>query len=175
MKLRESVLPSEHFRPLKAAAIVLAILLVAPGLDAVVRIVVPMQVANAADVGIDAAYLTGGEDASASLERIESAATASEANVPDEFSAEVGLLLGARDVRASEQGVLVVGYVVDGDCSDVARRLEAHMEARGWTGVALGKAAGATFAKSSGSCTWALATCTQVGSDTSVVMRCVVK
>lgn len=90
--------------------------------------------------------------------------------VPEWFQAEVGLLPNARDVRTGSAG-RVVGYVVDCDVDEALACLEAHMGALGWTGVPLGQGDGFTFVKSSGSCTWALVTCTQVGSATSVVLR----
>ena len=164
----------ERLRPLKAAAIVLALLLAAPGVEAISRFAVPPQEASASDAGLDAASLTGAGDAFAALERIEGVASAGDADVPAAFSEEIGFLPGASDIRVGGDGS-VVGYTVSLSSSIAYEQVVAHMEARGWTTAALGDMQGATFVKQSGACTWALATCTQVGSSTSIVWRVVIE
>ena len=121
--------------------------------------------------GLDAWAILEGEDAEEVLARLEKAAEPDGLEaVPSAFLDEVGILPEARDVRASGDGA-VVGYVVDADVGDVLACVLEHMQARGWTGVSLGGVDGYTFLKGSGRYTWALATCTQVGNATSVVMR----
>lgn len=163
----------ERFRLLKAIAIVVAIVVAAPGVDAVARYAATPQRASAAVGGIDAGFLLESGDASTALDRIEGLSSGEAADVPRAFSEEVGFLPDARDVRASIDGA-VVGYVVDSGADDALRRLIGHMQLRGWTEVPLGEVEGATFVKREGSCRWALATCTQVGAATNVVVRCVI-
>lgn len=172
-KCGQETLPADNLRPLKAATIVLAILLAVPGADAVARFASGAQVANASSPGIDAGYLTGAGDAQASLDRIEELAEAGSADVPQAFAEEVGFLPDARDIRANGDGS-VVGYTVPHGSADTLDLLAEQMETAGWTTVSLGEVEGATFVKESGACRWALATCTQVGSSTSVVVRSVV-
>lgn len=170
---RRGAAAGDNLRPLKAAAIVLAIVLAVPGIDSLVRFASSAQVANAASNGIDAGYLTGAEDPQASLGRIEELAEAKGASIPQVFSEEVGFLPDACDIRANADGS-VVGYAVPHDCADALDLLVEQMETAGWATVSLGEVEGATFMKREGSCHWALATCTQVGSSTSVVVRSVV-
>ena len=166
-----------RYRIVKATAIVLALVLVAPGADVVVRFAAQPSEAVAVSGGsgaIDSSELLDTRDVFGSLERIEGVAAAADAAVPEAFADEVGFLEGARDVRVSADDK-VVGYVVDDDSESVLVRLVGLMEARGWKSVDLGEAQGCTFVKSGGSCTWALATCTQVGENTSVSVRCVIE
>ena len=162
---------SMAMRGLKAVAVVLAILVMAPGVEAITRIVVPTQIAEANVGGIDASELLVGADANAALGRIEGMLAESGPEAPAWFREEIGFLPGARDVRVSGDGD-IIGYVVPGYAHDVFERLVENMEAAGWASVPLGGVEGATFVKSAGTCTWTLCTCTQVGSDTSVVVRC---
>ena len=167
----------ENYRLLKAVAVTLALVVAAPGADAVVRFVVGPQTAVAANgenALIDSSSLLDAGDAFASLDRIERIAATDDVVVPREFTCEIGLLPDAHDVRVSVGGG-VVGYVVDDECENVLTRLGEHMESRGWTEVSLGGVSGATFVKKDGSCRWALATCMQAGGATSVVVRCVVE
>ena len=171
--MKQETLLTMRFRSLKAIAVVLAILVAAPGIDLVARFFTPSATASA-DEGIDAGALIEPADAQTSLERIEAIAAAADADVPEAFADEVGFLPGARDVRASSGGE-VVGYVAPGNTEDALAKITERMKGNGWTAVELGEEVdGATFVKSSGSCTWALVTCTQIGSDTSVVARCVI-
>lgn len=163
-----------RYRLLKAVAVVLAILLSAPGVDVVVRLVTNPEKASAVNGDgrvLDSSALLDAQDAFGSLERIEGAAQASNREPSQAFFDEVGFLAGAQDVRVSSTGD-VVGYVVDEDCEEAFDRLCVHMEALGWTAIPLGAIEGATFVKSSGAITWALVTCTHAGDGTSVVVRC---
>lgn len=175
------------WRPLKAAAIVLALVLVAPGVDAVMRFAAEPEREAVAAEGLDAGALIGPGDPFTTLAALEAVADAGggagggytdggedgTAVPPAAFMEEIGLPVGARDVRTQGDGTLV-GYVVDADRDVVADDLAALMKARGWTRVSLGEEGAATYVKSKGRCTWALATCTQVGDATSVVVRSVV-
>lgn len=168
---QEDLMLSMRMRLLKAIALVIAILVAVPGIDAVARVASASRAADASGVGIDIGALMGAGDAYAALDEIEDAIEPDEADVPDGFADEVGFLPGARSVRASDGGA-VVGYVVDGAADDVMGQLTAQMEGKGWTAVPLGEVEGATFMKSGGAFTWVLVTCTQAGSSTSVVARC---
>ena len=123
--------------------------------------------------GIDVATLVVGVDPMASLDRLESLADSETVALPHYFEEEVGLPDGSHDARVSCDGV-VVGYVLDELPIDARRAVCAHMTAHGWSSIDLGVNQGVTFMKSAGSCTWGLATFTQVGGATSVVFRCVV-
>ena len=158
-----------------AACIVAAIVGFAPAVDAVAQAAhAGGQAAGddvrlaASSVGIDAALFAGAGDVDEALGKLEALAAAPADDVAESFERDIGFLPGARDVRASGP---VVGYLVDGGCDEVMEALQAHMAGRGWTCVPLGGIDGATFVKRSGACTWALATCTQVGDATSVVVR----
>ncbi len=179
-----------RLRRVRAVAIVVALVLAAPAIDAVLRVALPAEDgARASPVaGLDANALAGAGGPEAFLGRLEalaavgsvepdgagsSAVGQSAANtpeVPSAFISEIGFLDGARDVRVSDGGA-VVGYVMEGDAQEVLEQLNRHMEAAGWAGVALGDRWGATYVKNEGACTWALASCTQVGAATSVVVR----
>ena len=159
-----------RFRLLKAVAIVLAIVLSAPGVSTLAHIGADHAEAVGVMQGIDAQALTAGSTEEA-LDRIEKLAFEDRQDAPSYFEEEVGLLANCRDVRVGAGGS-VVSYVVEGDCETVLGMLVEHMEQRGWVAVPLGSANGYTFSKQNGSCTWALATCTQSGDAVSVVFRC---
>lgn len=161
----------ERYRALKATALVLAIVLMAPGMQVLFDLAGEPRAPTAAYGALDSSSLVRGDDPFATLDRIEELASSGDAQPPGSFAAEVGFLPGARDVRVDETGS-VVGYVVDGEAAGTAVALTRHMEARGWSAVSLGDVEGATFVKPDGACTWVLATCTQAGRYTSVVMRC---
>lgn len=158
-----------RYRPLKAVAIVIALLLMIPGIDILLGVMGARTRDVASGEGIDARSLVQAADPFETLERIEEQAATGDVELPDAFSREIGLLPEARDVRVDAAGT-VVGYVVSGQAEDVLADLIVHMEARAWSAVPLGGVDGVTFVKASGSCTWALATCTQTGESTSVVI-----
>ena len=157
-------------RFMKAAAILLAVFLAVPGIDAVSRCLFSRQAPETMGSGIDSLSLMSAGNAEAVLGRIEELAMAGAADVPDVFTDEVGLLPGAHDVRVNCDGS-IVGYVVSQNCSDALDLIAEQMETGGWTAVSLSGIEGATFIKSEGACRWALVVCTQVGSSTSVVVR----
>lgn len=163
--------PVMRIRMLRAIALVIVMLVAIPVVDAVSRVV------SAADddyggEGLSIGLLTGADDAYAALDQIEeSVGSAGSSTVSPEFADEIGLLPDARDVRSSDEG-LVVGYVVPGRSGEAIAKITENMESGGWTSVPLGQVDGATFLKSGGSFTWAIVTCTEVGSSTSVVVRC---
>ena len=169
-------------RRMRAVAIVAALVLAAPAVDAVLRAAPPPggDARGSPVAGLDANALAGAGGPEAFLDRLEALAdagaqtsgAANGASVPGAFAREIGFLDGARDVRVSEGGA-VVGYLVEGDAEEVLERLNCNMEALGWTCVPLGEQWGSTYVKGGGACTWALASCTQVGTATSVVVRCV--
>lgn len=163
-----------HARRLVAAFAVVAAIVFAPAaIDVALHAVDPQsadaRVTNAG--GLDAQAIIGGGDAMAVLANLEEAVVADGLEaVPIAFLDEAGLLPGARDVRVSVDGT-VVGYLLDLDADEALALLLSQMEAHGWAGVSLGGVDGYTFLKDSGCYTWVLATCTQVGDATSVVMR----
>lgn len=151
-----------------AILIVTAIVFAAPLTDAAFKPTTSSRPTASDNGGINiASALTGGsvDDAITQLELLVNQTS----TLPEWFQEEAGALPGAHDVRVSGS---VVGYTVEGNDADVLKELQAHMTSRGWTCVPLGGIVGATFVKESGSFTWALVTCTQVGSVTSVVTRC---
>ena len=158
-------------RRTKAVIVVLVLVLAAPGIDVILHAAGEERVSSAESDGVDVDSVTSEVDAFAALNRLENDLEGGGADISTAFAQEVGFLPNARDVRASGDGS-VVGYVVDGEASEVLSCLTDRMESCGWTTVPLGYADGATFVKSEGACTWALTTCTQVGSVTSVVTRC---
>lgn len=152
----------------KAIAIVAALVLVAPVSQWAFGGTSDASVVPQASAGLDAASLLEGGDPEAVLTRLEETA-AIEQEAPQWFQRELALPSEARDVRTSGS---VVSYIVEGESGQALEKVKALMAAKGWTCVPLGQAEGATFLKETGSCTWALATCTQVGSATNVVFRC---
>ena len=169
--MNDNVKDPMGMRALKAVAVVMALLLMVPGIDALVRATGGSAAYGAATGGIDSRSLVQVDDPFATLDRIEGVADAEGADVPEAFASEVGLLSGARNVRADATGE-VVGYEVSGNAADAADRLAKHMKERGWSAVSLGGLDGATFVKAGGELAWALATCTQVADSTTVVVRC---
>lgn len=159
-----------------AIAIVAAIVVAVPLSDAVLRALDAQSAVVVEPVGLNAGALLQGDSAEDVMTRLEEAAAAegTAGDAPAWFQGEIGFLPGARDVRVGSGGA-VVGYIVSGDCGDVLEQLCAHMGKHGWSSVPLGEVCGATFVKEGGTCAWALATCTQVSSSTSVVFRCQVK
>lgn len=105
------------------------------------------------------------------LDHLDAMAEGESGELPKYFLAEIGVPGNCRDIRVDSTGT-VVGYVVDGDVESALGDLERRLTSRGWQGVLLGGIDGMTFVKEGGECTWALATCTQTGSSTSVVFRC---
>jgi len=177
--MKEDARELDRYRLLKAAAIVLALVVAAPGVDAVARFAAGSPQAEAstgAAPGLNSNTLLDVNDAFGSLERIESVAAPSQADgdVPGAFAREIGFPSGARDLRVSASGE-VVGYVVPGNCEDVLAQEVERMGSLGWTSVSLNGVQGSTFVKASGDCRWALVSCVQTGVDTSVVVRSVMQ
>ena len=161
------------YRPLKAIAVVLAILVAIPGVDVVMKQVTHPQraiAANAVESGIDASRYLDTRDAFGSLDRLETAFEASAREVPTSILREAVVLPSARDVRVTPTGD-VVGYTVEGDSVMILSEITSRMKEIGWTAIPLNETQGATFVKKSGELTWLLVTCTQVEASTSVVMR----
>lgn len=124
--------------------------------------------------GIRASDVVNEPDPLQALDKLEAAADRYSCKLPSYFEQEIGLLADARDVRVNEDGC-VVGYVMDESPSTVLELLRTHMRNAGWAEIPLGDISGATFVKEDGSCTWALASCIEVGCSTSVVFRCVTR
>lgn len=132
--------------------------------------------ADGASAALDLSSVLQAPDAESALARLEDAAEVGlsvHAKLPEALQREVGVPDGARDVRVADGGVF--GYVVDVPPAQAMDQLTSHLALRGWSGVPLGGLDGATFVKEGGTCTWALATCTQVGDVTSVVVRCMLR
>ena len=160
------------YRAIKAAAIVMALLLMVPGVEVLVGMAVHHHAIGDVNEEVGIRELVQLDDPYETLSRVEDMASkGEEAKPPEAFSREIGFLRSAKDIRFDESR-MVVGYAVEGGAQEVLSDLTAHMESRGWTTVTLGGVDGATFVKPSGAYTWALATCTQIGESTSIVMRC---
>ena len=114
--------------------------------------------------------MEGAADPFAALSKIEQKASSHQGRMPAELVEEMGILPGASELKV-DAGNDVVGYVVAGDAETISREVDWMMAERGWAGVDLGLLDGATYMKDEGGFRWALVTCTQVGSKTSVVVR----
>ena len=114
--------------------------------------------------------MEGAADPFAVLSKIEQKASNHQGRMPAEVVEEMGVLPGASELKA-DAGNDVVGYVVAGDAESISREVDRMMVERGWAGVDLGLLDGATYMKDEGEFRWALVSCTQVGSKTSVVVR----
>ena len=155
-------------RQLAALAIVAALVLAVPLGDMAAKAAFHHEPQVGEEVRLDARFITSAASSDEVLERLEAFALAG-GSVPTWFQDEIGLLPGARDVRS---GASIVGYLVDGEADETCALLEANMTQRGWSCAPLGGVEGFTCMRPSGSCTWAMVTCTQVGAATSVVTRC---
>ena len=162
--------PTQRVRLCLAVAIVAAIVFAAPAIDALAFRGDATSVVPDGQTGIRGKSVLDAPSFEGALEELESRAFQVEAAVPDWFEEEVGFLPGARDVRVDGSG-RVVGYVVDRDAEAALDGLKQHMQSLGWTAVPLGQVEGFTFLKPHGSHTWLLATCTQAGAATCVVIR----
>lgn len=161
-------------RLVAAVAIVLGLVAAVPITGSVFEGASGSPVQAAADEGIRATEIVKAVGADAALSRMEELAASGKAQLPVYFEREIGLPDGARDTRVDSTG-RVVGFLVDGPSHEVFVRMRESMARAGWSEVSLGETEGATFVKEGGLCSWALVTCTQVGSATSVVYRCVVR
>lgn len=160
-----------HVRLARAVVVVCAIVLAAPLIDGAAGAAAAEPPNSIPAEGIHAGELLAGGDAETALARIEHRAETADDALSEAsawFLEEIGFLPNARDVRWSGS---VAGYVVDDESAAVFGQLRLHMQRRGWRCVPLGDVDGATFLKGFGQCSWALATCTQVGEATSVVIR----
>lgn len=164
--------PVGRRRAVKAVLLVAVVIAAAPVADAALQAGGAVQAPEAAVAGLDATSVMQAPGAEGVLENLERLADAGavQSAVPEAIEREVGFPPGARDVRVGASGQ-VVGYLVDGDPAPALAQLEERLGSRGWTAVPLGGLDGATFLKEDGEYTWALATCTQSGSATCVVIR----
>lgn len=108
----------------------------------------------------------------AALDEIEARLDGIASTAPVQFAEEVGLPTNARNVRVSDDG-MVVGFSVDGESNEVIASIGEIMKAKGWVAVDLGGIDGKTYLKNEGLYAQVVMTATQVGDSTSVVMRCV--
>ena len=108
----------------------------------------------------------------AALDEIEDRLDGAASTAPAQFAEEAGLPSGARDVRVSDDG-MVVGFSIDGEPDEAIATIDEIMEAKGWTAVDLGGIDGKTYVKNEGLYAQVVMTATQVGGSTSIVMRCV--
>lgn len=165
---------ASYRRSAKAVVIVALLIGLVPGVEAVRSLVAEPIGGERAALGIRTESLTFGVDPIEAIDAVGRAAEVGDRDLPELLADEVVVLDGARDVRIDDSES-VVGYVVDGVEAHVLERLASRMEDQGWTSVPMGEVCGSTFVKQGGRCTWVLATCTQVGSAVSVVMRCVIE
>ena len=108
----------------------------------------------------------------AALDEIEARLDGAASTAPAQFAEEAGLPFGARDVRVSDDG-MVVGFSIDDEPDEAIATIDEIMEAKGWTAVDLGGIDGKTYVKNEGLYAQVVMTATQVGGSTSIVMRCV--
>ena len=108
----------------------------------------------------------------AALDEIEARLDGVASTAPVQFAEEAGLPSGARNVRVSDDG-MVLGFSVDGEPDEAIASIDEIMKAKGWVAVDLGGIDGKTYLKNEGLYAQVVMTATQVGGSTSVVMRCV--
>ena len=139
---------------------------------AAIGLVLPEQTM---EEGVQARYaFSFGRDASTPdvvLDEIETQLDRAASAIPEQFAEEAGLPSDARDVRVSDDG-MVVGFAIDGEPDEAIASIDEIMETKGWTAVDLGGIDGKTYVKNEGLYTQVVMTTTQVGGSTSVVMRC---
>lgn len=165
--------PDSHaMRLLKAFAVILAFFCMIPGIDAVLHLANHGPGGQAGVAAIDSKRLALTHDPVGALDAFEGSFEVGVEVLPKGFEDEIGLLPGGHDVRANDDGS-VVGCVVGKTEKEAYQMLVDHMEQKGWSAVPLGIENGATFMKEGGNFTWVLATCTQVGNETSIVYRSV--
>lgn len=90
--------------------------------------------------------------------------------IPDWFVGEVLSLEGTRSVMALDDWS-VVGFSTEETADEALARRTQEMQEKGWFGYESGVEGVVTFTKGEGTCTWAMLSCTQVGDETSVVVR----
>lgn len=119
---------------------------------------------------ISSSSLIDAFDAEGSLSRIDALVSQPQVDIPKKVQDEVGFPDECRDVRvgAAES---VVSYVVDEDAQWAKSDLDDRMRRSGWTSVDAAGVSAGTYVKEEGECRWVLATFTQSGSSTNVVMR----
>ena len=156
-------------RRLVLAIAIAAVIVFSP---AVIGLVLPEQTM---EEGVQAhSEFSFAQDAStpdAALDEIEARLDGIASTAPVQFAEEVGLPTNARNVRVSDDG-MVVGFSVDGEPDEAIASIDEIMETKGWTAVDLGGIDGKTYVKNEGLYTQVVMTTTQVGGSTSVVMRC---
>lgn len=157
-----------------AVVIVVALVVSVPVSGSVFKYMPSSPAQAVADGGIRAASIVDEGNVDEALGKMEKLVEADQAQLPIFFEGEIGLLDGARDVRVDDAG-RVIGFLVDRPSSETFARIRENMARTGWSEISLGEAEGATFMKAEGMCTWTLVTCTQVGSATAVVYRCMVR
>ncbi|MDO4290911.1 MAG: hypothetical protein Q4C41_06760 [Eggerthellaceae bacterium] len=89
---------------------------------------------------------------------------------PSWFVDEVLSLEGACGVMALDDWS-VVGFSTEETADEALARRTQEMQGKGWFGYESGIEGVVTFTKGEGACTWAMLSCTQVGDETSVVVR----
>lgn len=156
-------MPPMGVRALRACAVLLAIALLVPAVEAVGQSSRPSALREASDAFFRETPVLQSLD-----DEAEGALGAREA--PPSFEDEVLSLEGRADVRVDERGG-VVGFSVEGRAGEAFATVTRELEAKGWTGVESGAATCGTFAKDGGAYRWAFASCVQVGSTACVVVQ----
>ena len=164
------------YRLIKATTIVITVLLVAPGIQMIGHLIgvshANQALAQGSD-GLDSSAIVQAPSAYDALEQLEAQADPGEVSPPDAFMREIGTLPDARNLRVNTGGT-VVSYLVEGEEDATLKRIVDSLEDKGWTSIPLGGVCGASFVKTSGTCTWAMVACIEVEGSTSVVIRSVV-
>ena len=157
-------------RRLVLAIAIVAVIVFSP---AAIGFVLPEQTM---EEGVQARFAFSlGQDASTpdvALDEIETQLDRTASAIPEQFAEEAGLPSDARDVRVSDDG-MVVGFSVDGEPDKAIASIDEIMKTKGWVAVDLGGIDGKTYLKNEGPYTQVVMTATQVGGSTSAVMRCV--
>lgn len=156
-------MPPMGGRALRACAVLLAIALLAPVVEAAGRPSRPSALREASDAFFGETPVLQSLD-----DEAEGALGAGEA--PPSFEDEVLSLEGRADVRVDERGG-VVGFSVEGRAGEAFAAVSRELEEKGWTGIESGAATCGTFVKDGGAYRWAFTSCVQVGNAACVVVQ----
>ena len=167
--MTEAVSSTIQRRRLVLAIAIVAVIVFSP---AAIGLVLPEQTM---EEGVEArSAFSFGRDASTpdvALDEIEARLDGAVSIVPAQFAEEAGLPPDVRDVRVSDDG-MVIGFAIDGETDEAVASVDEFMETKGWTAIDLGGIDGKTYVKNEGPYSQVVMTATQVGGSTSIVMRC---
>lgn len=90
--------------------------------------------------------------------------------VPAWFAEELFALSDMREVMANDAWT-VVGFTLTGSAEQAFDEVSSRLAEKGWQGLESGVSGITTFFKEGGAVQWVMVSCTQVGEETSVVLR----